>query len=146
MSVSGLSTQPDKRKDPTVKKMLAGPALAGALLFGTASVADAQETPSQEDAAADEDSDKTGLFGLIGLLGLAGLAGLKRNTRDTGYDQRTRTRELWSNHGLKFGLATSGRLPGTIVFSRPPPRVRCSSTPRKWAQRTAALVWRADRW
>ncbi|CAN5730764.1 hypothetical protein BH20ACT4_BH20ACT4_11730 [soil metagenome] len=63
-----------------MKKMLAGPALAGALLFGTASVADAQETPAQEDAAADEDSDKTGLFGLIGLRGLAGLAGLKRNT------------------------------------------------------------------
>lgn len=78
-----------KRKDSKMKKLLAGPALASALLFGTASVADAQETPAQEDAAADEDSDKTGLFGLIGLLGLAGLAGLKR--RDTGYDQRTRT-------------------------------------------------------
>ena len=74
-----------------MKKMLAAPAVAGVLLLGTASVADAQDAPAQEDAAAEEDSDKTGLFGLIGLLGLAGLAGLKRNNRDAGYDQRSRT-------------------------------------------------------
>ena len=68
-----------------MKKMLAAPAVAGVLLLGTASVADAQEAPAQEERAAKADSDKTGLFGLIGLLGLAGLAGLKRNNRDAGY-------------------------------------------------------------
>jgi|GEM_PF-2932203 uncharacterized low-complexity protein len=50
-----------------MKKMLAAPAVAGVLLLGTASVADAQEAPAQEERAAKEDSDKTGLFGLIGL-------------------------------------------------------------------------------
>ncbi|CAN5487795.1 hypothetical protein BH18ACT3_BH18ACT3_29130 [soil metagenome] len=57
-----------------MKKMLAAPAAAGVLLLGTASVADAQEAPAQEERAAKEDSDKTGLFGLIGLLGLAGVS------------------------------------------------------------------------
>jgi MYXO-CTERM domain-containing protein len=65
-----------------MKKMLAGPAVAGVLLLGTATIAEATTAPTQEDTAAEEDSDKTGLFGLIGLLGLAGLAGLKRRDND----------------------------------------------------------------
>ena len=50
-----------------MKKMLAGPAVAGVLLLGTATIAEATTAPTQEDTAAEEDSDKTGLFGLIGL-------------------------------------------------------------------------------
>ncbi len=69
-----------------MKKMLAGPAIAGVLLLGTATIAEATTAPRQEeDTAAEEDSDKTGLFGLIGLLGLAGLAGLKRRDNDQSY-------------------------------------------------------------
>lgn len=72
-----------------MKKMLAAPAIAGVLLLGTATIADATSAPEQEDtSAAEDDSDKTGLFGLVGLLGLAGLAGLKRRDTDNRYDNR----------------------------------------------------------
>jgi len=72
-----------------MKKMLAAPAIAGVLLLGTATMAEATTAPDQEETATEEDdSDKTGLFGLIGLLGLAGLAGLKRRDTDSRYDDR----------------------------------------------------------
>jgi len=73
-----------------MKKILAAPALAGALLLGTATIADAQ-APAQEDTADDNDDDNgnLGLIGLVGLLGLAGLAGLKRRDH---YDNRSDTR------------------------------------------------------
>ena len=66
-----------------MKKWLAGPAIAGLMLVGTAAVADAT-APMQEETSTDDDSDKTGLWGLLGLAGLAGLAGLKRRDHNTG--------------------------------------------------------------
>lgn len=77
------------RGAPPMKKLLAGPAIAGVLLLGTATGADAQVTPAQEETANEDDNSKVGLFGLIGLAGLAGLAGLKRNDRDNRYDNRS---------------------------------------------------------
>jgi LPXTG-motif cell wall-anchored protein len=77
-----------------MKKIIAAPALAGALLLGTATIADAQHAPAQEDTADDNDDDNgnLGLIGLVGLLGLAGLAGLKRRDRnDNRYDTRYTT-------------------------------------------------------
>jgi LPXTG-motif cell wall-anchored protein len=77
-----------------MKKILAAPALAGALLLGTGTIADAQQAPAQEDTADDDDDDNgnLGLIGLVGLLGLAGLAGLKRRDRtDNRYDTRYTT-------------------------------------------------------
>jgi LPXTG-motif cell wall-anchored protein len=73
-----------------MKKIIAAPALAGALLLGTATIADAQQAPAQEDTADDDDDNgNLGLIGLVGLLGLAGLAGLKRRERnDNSYDTR----------------------------------------------------------
>jgi MYXO-CTERM domain-containing protein len=75
-----------------MKKLLAAPAVAGALLIGTATIADAQQSPAQEETTGDDDDDNgnIGLIGLVGLLGLAGLAGLKRRDRyaDNRYDTR----------------------------------------------------------
>ena len=78
-----------------MKKMLAGPVVAGVLLLGTATVADAQTTPvddattSANSSDDDDGSSKVGLLGLLGLAGLAGLAGLKRKDHDnrTQYQQ-----------------------------------------------------------
>lgn len=61
-----------------MKKTLAAALLSSTLLFGTASVVEAQEQGTSEDDT--DDSGKLGLIGLAGLLGLAGLAG--RNRRD----------------------------------------------------------------
>ena len=72
-----------------MKKMLAGPVVAGALLFGTATVVEAQEAPAQAESNNEDDSSKVGLLGLLGLAGLAGLAGLKRRDTDHRYDNRT---------------------------------------------------------
>ena len=72
-----------------MKKWIAGPAMAGMVLIGSASVADAAGAPAQEEASSDDDSSKLGLLGLVGLAGLAGLAGLKRRDNDRGgYDRR----------------------------------------------------------
>jgi MYXO-CTERM domain-containing protein len=70
-----------------MKKWLAGPAVAGMLLVGSASTVDASSAPAQEETVTEDDSSKVGLLGLIGLAGLAGLAGLKRRD-DRGYDRR----------------------------------------------------------
>ena len=80
-----------------MKKMLAGPAVAGVLLLGTATAVGAQnpETTPVDDATAttddddDDGSSKVGLLGLLGLAGLAGLAGLRRHDHDnrTQYQQ-----------------------------------------------------------
>jgi hypothetical protein len=68
-----------------MKKILAAPALAGALLLGTATIADAQQAPAQEDTADDDDDDN-------GNIGLLGLVGLKRRDRDDNrYDPRYTT-------------------------------------------------------
>ena len=79
-----------------MKKTLAGPVVAGALLFTPVAVAqasNAETTPPADEAAADEDdgdddSSKVGLWGLLGLAGLAGLAGLKRRDTAVRYDSR----------------------------------------------------------
>ncbi len=81
-----------------MKKMLAGPVVAGVLLLGTATVVDAQDaqttpgddaTTSTDNNDDDDGSSKVGLLGLLGLLGLAGLAGVKRHDHDnrTQYQQ-----------------------------------------------------------
>jgi MYXO-CTERM domain-containing protein len=70
-----------------MRKWIAVPALAGTLMLGTASVADAQQ-PAQDESANEDDNGNVGLFGLIGLAGLAGLAGLKRHDRHGRYDNR----------------------------------------------------------
>lgn len=73
-----------------MKKILAGPMVAGALLLGTATMVDAQEaqtTPVDEATSSDDGGDsKAGLWGLLGLAGLAGLAGLKRRDPVVRYD------------------------------------------------------------
>lgn len=72
-----------------MRKWIAGPALAGLMLVGTASVADAA-APAQEETASDDDGSNAGLWGLLGLAGLAGLAGLKRRDNNTGsHSERT---------------------------------------------------------
>ena len=73
---------------PTMRKWIAGPAVAGLLLVGSATVAEATTAPAQEDTTSEDDSSKVGLFGLLGLAGLAGLAGLKRRDDGRRYDQR----------------------------------------------------------
>jgi LPXTG-motif cell wall-anchored protein len=70
-----------------MRRWIAVPTLAGVLMLGTATVADAQK-PTQDESANEDDNDNVGLLGLIGLAGLAGLAGLKRRDRNTRYDQR----------------------------------------------------------
>jgi hypothetical protein len=77
--------------DMKMRKWIAGPTLAGILMLGTATVADAQQ-PAQDNSANEDDNGNVGLFGLIGLAGLAGLAGLKRHDRETRYDQRSSSR------------------------------------------------------
>lgn len=82
-----------------IKKLLAGPMVAGVVLLGTATMVeaqDAQTTPPVDEATSEDDGDddgssKVGLFGLLGLAGLAGLAGLKRRDPDTRYVDRTTT-------------------------------------------------------
>jgi MYXO-CTERM domain-containing protein len=75
----------------TLKRILAGGFLAGALMLGSATPVVAQTvSPPPEVAQGADDSDgdnndKTGLLGLLGLAGLAGLAGLKRRDRDRDY-------------------------------------------------------------
>ena len=78
-----------------MKKMLAGPMVAGAVLLGTATVVDAREaqtTPPVDAATSDADDDdgdsNAGLLGLLGLAGLAGLAGLKRRDPVVRYDNQ----------------------------------------------------------
>jgi MYXO-CTERM domain-containing protein len=72
-----------------MRKTIATICATGALIFGSAGVANAAivESPvpasttttlAQTDDTTVHDSDKTGLWGLAGLLGLLGLAGLKR--------------------------------------------------------------------
>lgn len=60
-----------------MKKWIAGPALAGLMVFGTATAVEATTPPADpvttDSGSDDEDSDKTGLWGLLGLAGLAGL-------------------------------------------------------------------------
>jgi len=85
-----------------MRKLLAGSTFAGVLLFGTASVGDAQETASQAEttppATAETDDDnnddgsKVGLLGLLGLAGLAGLAGLRRRDPDIRFDRPVQPR------------------------------------------------------
>jgi MYXO-CTERM domain-containing protein len=70
-----------------MRRWIAVPTLAGVLMLGTATVADAQK-PTQDESANEDDNGNVGLLGLIGLAGLAGLAGLKRRDRNTRYDQR----------------------------------------------------------
>lgn len=67
-----------------MRKTIATSAVAVALTFGGAGIAQAA-TPEETATLAqsttqteDQDSDKTGLWGLLGLLGLGGLLGLKR--------------------------------------------------------------------
>jgi hypothetical protein len=83
-----------------MKRMIAGPVVAGVVLLGAGAVAEAQEaqtTPvdaaTDDDDAGDDDDDdgggKAGLLGLLGLAGLAGLAGLKRRDPVVRYDDRT---------------------------------------------------------
>ena len=78
-----------------IKKMFAGPVVAGVVLLGTATMAEAQEvqtTPvdaATDDNGDDDDSGRVGLLGLLGLAGLAGLAGLKRRDPVVRYDDRT---------------------------------------------------------
>ena len=78
-----------------IKKMFAGPIVAGVVLLGTGAMAEAQDVqPTPVDAASDDDDDddssgKVGLLGLLGLAGLAGLAGLKRRDPVVRYDDRT---------------------------------------------------------
>ena len=78
-----------------MRKMFAGPVAAGAVLLGTAGMAEAREVQTTPvDAAADDDGDdddsgKVGLIGLLGLAGLAGLAGLRRREPVVRYDDRT---------------------------------------------------------
>ena len=73
-----------------MKKWIAGPAIAGLLLVGSASTVDAATAPTQEETTTDDDDgSKAGLWGLLGLAGLAGLAGLKRRDNDrVDYDRR----------------------------------------------------------
>ena len=79
-----------------MKKMLAGPMVAGALSlapFAVAQASNAETTPPADEVAVDEDdgdddSSKVGLWGLLGLAGLAGLAGLKRRDTAVRYDSR----------------------------------------------------------
>jgi hypothetical protein len=71
-----------------MRKTIATICATGALIFGSAGVANAAtvESPvpastttlAQTDDTTVHQSDKTGLWGLAGLLGLLGLAGLKR--------------------------------------------------------------------
>ena len=78
-----------------MKKWIAGPAVAGLLLVGSASTVDATTAPAQEETTTDDDdSSKLGLLGLLGLAGLAGLAGLKRrdNNNRSGYDSGASSR------------------------------------------------------
>ena len=70
-----------------MKRALAAFATAVLLMFGSASVAMAQDTDTSVAEEATNDEGDTGLFGLIGLLGLAGLLGLKRRDHDTTYDR-----------------------------------------------------------
>ena len=79
-----------------IKKMFAGPFVAGVVLLGTAAMAEAQEvhtTPideaTEDNGDDDEGSGNVGLLGLLGLAGLAGLAGLKRRDPAVRYDDRT---------------------------------------------------------
>ena len=66
-----------------MKKTLAAALLSSTLLFGTASVVEAQEQGTE----SEDDSDDSGKLGLIGLAGLLGLAGLARRDR---HDDRSR--------------------------------------------------------
>ena len=84
-----------------MKKMLAGPMIAGLCLLGTAPVVDALEAQTappvdasviDDDGADDDASSKIGLLGLVGLLGLAGLAGVKRRDPVVRYDNRNDNR------------------------------------------------------
>ena len=80
-----------------IKKMLAGSAVAGALMLAPVSLvqaANAETTPPGGAATEEEDDDDSnvGLLGLLGLAGLAGLAGLKRRDTGTRYDTRTSAR------------------------------------------------------
>lgn len=72
-----------------MKKWYAAPALAGLVLVGSASMAEAaplDAVPSQTETTDDGDGGNAGLWGLLGLAGLAGLAGLKRRDRDVRSD------------------------------------------------------------
>lgn len=79
-----------------LKKMLAGPVVAGVLLLAPVAVAqasNAETTPvdaatTTDDDDGDDDGSKVGLLGLLGLAGLAGLAGLKRRDNTVRYDNR----------------------------------------------------------
>lgn len=78
-----------------MKRIVAAPLMAGALVAAAPTIADAQAqtTPIDEPVeevseAADDDDDggNVGLWGLLGLLGLGGLLGLKRrDVVDTTY-------------------------------------------------------------
>ncbi|OBK13176.1 WGxxGxxG family protein [Mycobacterium sp. 1245852.3] len=74
-----------------MRKTIAIVSATGALLFGSAGVANASSAPAPSSTTTtladsnnnnDQHSDKTGLWGLAGLLGLGGLAGLMRR-KDT---------------------------------------------------------------
>jgi hypothetical protein len=65
--------------DMKLRRWIAVPTLAGILMFGTATVADAQQ-PAQDDSVNEDDNGNVGLFGLIGLAGLAGLAASSATT------------------------------------------------------------------
>jgi len=77
-----------------MKKLIAAPILAGALVVGTGAATHAEparQAPAQASTDNNDDSDKTGLWGLLGLLGLAGLAGLKRRDHRDEYSPANRT-------------------------------------------------------
>ncbi len=91
-----------------MKKMLAGPMVAGALLLAPVAVAqasNAETTPpadaatTDEDDGDDDDSSNVGLLGLLGLAGLAGLAGLKRRDTAVRYDSRPPVDDVRSGKG-----------------------------------------------
>lgn len=84
-----------------MRKTLAITAATGALLFGSAGIANATapSTPPLSsttttvaqtgDADNNNHSDKTGLWGLLGLAGLAGLAGLTRRRNEANVGAST---------------------------------------------------------
>ena len=89
--------RPAEQEGHVIKKMLAGPVVAGALMLAPVSLAqaaNAETTPPAGDDTGDDDDDgsNVGLLGLLGLAGLAGLAGLKRREVATRYDTRTQVR------------------------------------------------------
>jgi hypothetical protein len=71
-----------------MRKTIATICATGALIFGSAGVANAATAESPVPASTvnlaqtehTDDGDNTGLWGLAGLLGLLGLAGLKRRS------------------------------------------------------------------